>query len=139
MVEAGRYLPGAIGYVAWDFTKQNRLTYIAMTNAAGNVVQPGVESFKAAAASADWSGSLSQLLTNQPGKDAWPVMGATYVLLHVSAGKPGQDAATLKFFDWAFKNGAKMAADLDYVPLPDSLVTQIRNTWKTQIKGVPAT
>lgn len=123
------YLPGAIGYVAWDFTKQNRLTYIAMTNAAGNVVQPGVESFKAAAASADWSGSLSQLLTNQPGKDAWPVMGATYVLLHVSAGKPGQDAATLKFFDWAFNHGGPTVQALDYIPLPDMVVTKIRAQW----------
>lgn len=121
------YLPGAIGYVAWDFTKQNRLKYLAMTNAAGNVVQPSVATFKAAAASADWSVSLSQLLTNQPGKDAWPIMGATYVLLPATPGKPGHDEATLKFFEWALSHGGPTVDALDYVPLPDPVVTKIRS------------
>lgn len=121
------YLPGAIGYVAWDFTKQNRLKYLAMTNAAGNVVEPSAATFKAAAASADWSGSLSQLLTNQPGKDAWPVMGATYVLLPATPDKPGHDVATLKFFEWALSHGGPAVDALDYVPLPDLVVTKIRS------------
>lgn len=123
------YLPGAIGYVAWDFSKQNRLTYTALTNAAGNVVQPGTATFKAAAASADWSGSLSQMLTNQPGKDAWPVMGATYVLLHIAPDSQGHEAATLKFFEWVFSHGADTVNALDYVPLPDLVVTKIRSQW----------
>jgi phosphate transport system substrate-binding protein len=74
-------LPGAIGYVAWDFTKRHRMSYIAMENASGVAVQPGPQTFKAAAASADWSKSLVPILTNEPGKDAWPVVGATFVLL----------------------------------------------------------
>lgn len=123
------YLPGAIGYVAWDFTKQNRLKYLAMTNAAGNVVQPSVATFKAAAASADWSVSLSQLLTNQPGEDAWPIMGATYVLLPATPDKPGHDEATLKFFEWALSHGGPTVDALDYVPLPDLVVTKIRSQW----------
>ncbi|SEJ81196.1 phosphate ABC transporter substrate-binding protein PstS [Paraburkholderia diazotrophica] len=123
------YLPGAIGYVAWDFTKQNHLTYTAMTNAAGNVVQPGVATFKAAVASADWSGSLYQLLTNQPGKDAWPVMGATYVLLHQTPDKPGHDGATLKFFDWAFNHGGQTVDTLDYIQLPELVLAKIRAQW----------
>jgi phosphate transport system substrate-binding protein len=123
------YLPGAIGYVAWDFTKQNRLKYLALTNAAGNVVEPSVESFKAAVAAADWSGSLSQLLTNQPGKDAWPVMGATYVLFPATPNKPGHDEATLKFFDWALSHGGPTVNALDYIPLPDLVVTKIRSQW----------
>ncbi|MPW06481.1 phosphate ABC transporter substrate-binding protein PstS [Paraburkholderia sp. CNPSo 3155] len=123
------YLPGAIGYVAWDFTKQNRLKYVAMTNAAGNVVQPSGVTFKAAAASADWSGSLSQLLTNQPGKDAWPVMGATYVLLPATPNQPGHDEATLKFFEWALSHGGPTVNALDYIPLPDLVVTKIRSQW----------
>jgi phosphate transport system substrate-binding protein len=123
------YLPGAIGYVAWDFTKQNHLTYTAMTNAAGNIVKPGVETFKAAADGADWSGSLDQLLTNQPGKDAWPLMGATYVLLHESPDKPGQDEATLKFFEWALNHGGDSVNALDYIPLPEPVVTRIRAQW----------
>jgi phosphate transport system substrate-binding protein len=123
------YLPGAIGYVAWDFTKQNRLTYTSLTNVAGYVVEPSVATFKAAAANADWSGSLSQLLTNQPGKDAWPLMGATYILLHAVPDKPGQDAATLKFFEWAFSHGGPTVDALDYIPLPDLVVTKVRAQW----------
>jgi phosphate transport system substrate-binding protein len=123
------YLPGAIGYVAWDFTKQNRLTYVALVNAAGSVVEPGVATFKAAAASADWSGSLYQLLTNQPGKDAWPVMGATYVLLHDTPDEQGHNGATLKFFEWALSHGGETVNALDYIPLPEPVVTKIRSRW----------
>jgi phosphate transport system substrate-binding protein len=123
------YLPGAIGYIAWDFTKQNHLTYLAMTNASGNVIQPSAAAFKAAAASADWSGSLFHQLTNQPGKDAWPVMGATYVLVHPAPDNTGHDAATMKFFDWAFNHGGPTIQALDYVPLPDPVVAKIRAQW----------
>ncbi|CAB3756463.1 phosphate ABC transporter substrate-binding protein PstS [Paraburkholderia humisilvae] len=129
------YLPGAIGFVAWDFTKQNRLTYTAMTNAAGYVVQPSVAAFKAAAASADWSASLGHLLTNQPGKDAWPVMGATYVLLRAVPDKPVQDEATLRFFEWAFSHGGGTADALDYVALPDLVVAKIRSQWAVNVSG----
>lgn len=124
------YLPGAIGYVAWDFTKQNRLTYTAMTNPAGYIVQPSVHTFEAAAVNADWSSSLYQLLTNQPGKDAWPVMGATYVLLRATPDKPGRDEETRKFFDWAFSHGGQTVQALDYIPLPDSVVMRIRSQWR---------
>jgi phosphate transport system substrate-binding protein len=123
------YLPGAIGYIAWDFTKQNHLTYAAMTNAAGVIVEPSVQSFSAAAAGADWTHSLDPLLTNQPGKDAWPVMGATYVLLPATLDNPGRDKETLKFFDWAFVHGAQTIQELDYIPLPQSVVTKIRSQW----------
>jgi phosphate transport system substrate-binding protein len=129
------YLPGAIGYIAWDFTKQNRLTYAAMTNAAGNVVQPGMATFNAAASNADWSGSLFPLLTNEPGKEAWPLMGATYVLLHTTPDKPGQDAVTLKFFDWAFSHGEGTVQALDYIPLPGAVVTKIRAQWTAGAGG----
>ena len=127
------YLPGAIGYVAWDFTKQNHLTYTAMTNSAGAIVEPGPATFNAAAANADWSGSLAPLLTNQPGKDAWPVVGATYVLLRVVPGSPERAAQTLKFFDWAFTHGAPTIQALDYVPLPGSVVARIRSQWHDNI------
>lgn len=123
------YLPGAIGYIAWDFTKQNHLTYTAMTNAAGVVVEPSVQTFSAAAANADWSSSLFQVLTNQPGKDAWPVMGATYVLLQATPDHSARSAETLKFFDWAFTHGAPTIQALDYIPLPPVVVTKIRAQW----------
>ncbi|MBK5052261.1 phosphate ABC transporter substrate-binding protein PstS, partial [Burkholderia sp. R-70006] len=135
-------VPGAIGYVAWDFTKQNHMAYTAMKNASGAVVQPGASTFRAAAAGADWSKTFSQILTNEPGKDAWPVVGATFVLLHATQDKADHGAETLKFFDWAFTNGNKVAEDLDYIPLPESAVAEIRSQWGVNTKdsvGKPVT
>ncbi|WP_236066702.1 phosphate ABC transporter substrate-binding protein PstS [Paraburkholderia haematera] len=132
------YLPGAIGYVAWDFTRQNHMTYTAMKNASGASVEPGVQTFNAAAAGADWSRSLSQILTNQPGNDAWPVTGATYVLLRTSQDKPDHSEDTLKFFDWAFRNATQTVKDLDYIPLPDPVVTEIRSQWRVNLGGEAA-
>ncbi|WP_442793685.1 phosphate ABC transporter substrate-binding protein PstS [Paraburkholderia sp. ZP32-5] len=121
------YLPGAIGYVAWDFTKQNHLTYTAMTNATGAIVQPDTATFNAAAASADWSGSLYQFLTNQPGKDAWPVMGATYAVVLAKPDNVQHLQQTLKFFDWALMHGQSFSQALDYSPLPNPVVAKIRS------------
>jgi phosphate transport system substrate-binding protein len=129
-----RYLPGAIGYVAWDFTKHNHLAFAAMRNASGTVVQPGPNTFKAACADVDWSRSFYQILTNQPGNDAWPVVGATFVLVHTAQERPEHDNETLKFFNWALNNGRQSAQDLDYVPLPDSAVAAIRLQWNSRIK-----
>src|SRR6516165_5009686 len=131
---------GAIGYVEYAFAKQNKMAYTNLINSAGKKVTPDAESFQAAAASADWAHAPGYhlILTNQPGDKSWPITGASFILVYGSPPDPAATGAALKFFDWAFKNGAKMAADLDYVPLPDSLVSQVRNTWKTQIKGVPA-
>jgi len=127
-------LPGAIGYVEWAYAKQNHMTYAAMKNSTGAVVEPKTETFKAAAAGADWSKSFYQILTNEPGKDAWPIVGATFVLLHTAQDKPAQGTETLKFFDWAFKNGTQAANDLDYISLPDSVTAEIRTKWKAQVK-----
>src|ERR1700739_1820591 len=101
-----------------------------MKNAAGTGVTPKPDTFKAAAAGADWSKSFYQILTNEPGKDAWPVVGATFVLVHTTQDKPAEGTETLKFFDWAFKNGGQAASDLDYISLPDSVVSQIRSQWE---------
>ena len=127
-------LPGAIGYVEWAYTKQNHMTYTAMKNASGAVVQPSPETFKAAAVGADWKTSFYQILTNEPGKDAWPVVGATFVLVHTTQDKPDHGKETLKFFDWAFKNGSQAADALDYISLPDAVVTEIRSQWQTKVK-----
>ncbi|WP_322070941.1 phosphate ABC transporter substrate-binding protein PstS [Paraburkholderia bannensis] len=127
------YLPGAIGYVAWDFTKQNHLTYVAMTNVAGAIVQPGPPSFNAAVASANWASSLAPILTNQPDHDAWPVVGATYVLLHAAPDGSGRGDETLKFFDWAFTHGAAALRTLDYVSLPETVVSRIRAQWPDMV------
>ncbi|SAK63672.1 ABC phosphate transporter, periplasmic ligand binding protein [Caballeronia hypogeia] len=127
-------LPGAIGYVEWAYAKQNKMTYVGMKNSAGMVVEPKTDTFKAAAAGADWSKSFYQILTDEPGKNAWPIVGATFVLLHATQDKPAQGTETLKFFDWAFKNGGQAASDLDYISLPDSVVAEIKTQWKAKVK-----
>ena len=127
-------LPGAIGYVEWAYAKQNKMVYVDLKNSAGNVVEPKTETFKAAAAGADWSKSFYQILTNEPGKDAWPIVGATFVLLHTTQDKAPQGTETLKFFDWAFKNGSGAADSLDYISLPESVVTEIKSQWKEKVK-----
>lgn len=127
-------LPGSIGYVEWTYAKQNHMTYTALKNPAGTVVEPKTETFKAAAAGANWKKSFYQILTNQPGKQAWPVVGATFVLLHAAQDKPEQGKETLKFFDWAFKNGTQAANELDYISLPESVISEIRMQWKSKVK-----
>jgi phosphate transport system substrate-binding protein len=127
-------LPGAIGYVEWAYAKQNHMVYTAMKNESGAVVQPTTETFKAAAAGADWKKSFYQILTNEPGKEAWPVVGATFVLLHTAQDKPEQGKETLKFFDWAFQNGTPAADSLDYISLPQSVVSEIKSQWKEKVK-----
>ena len=127
-------LPNSIGYVEYAYVKQNKMTYAQMQNAAGQFVAPDDDTFKAAAAGADWSKSFNQLLTNQPGAKSWPITGATFILMHKVQDKPAEAATALKFFDWAYKNGDKTAADLDYVPMPASVKTQIERLWATSIK-----
>jgi len=122
-------LPNSIGYVEYSYVKQNKMTYAVMENAAGTFVKPDEEAFKAAAAGADWNKSFYQVLTNQPGKGAWPISGATFILMHAKQDKPANAAEVLKFFNWAYTNGSKMAADLDYVPLPASVVGVIQKSW----------
>ena len=122
-------LPTSIGYLEYAYIKQNKLTFAQVKNAAGNFVSPEDAAFKAAAAGADWAKSFYQILTEQPGKDAWPITGATFILMHKSQDKPAQAAATLKFFEWAYKNGDKTADDLDYVPMPVNVKSSIEKSW----------
>ncbi|MDM0035336.1 phosphate ABC transporter substrate-binding protein PstS [Variovorax sp. J22P271] len=122
-------LPNSIGYVEYAYVKQNKMTYAQMQNAAGHFVSPDDDAFKAAAAGADWSKTFYQVLTDQQGKDAWPITGATFILMHKSQEKPAQATTTLKFFDWAYKNGDKTAGDLDYVPMPDKVKGAIATAW----------
>jgi len=122
-------LPNSIGYVEYAYVKQSKMTYAQMQNSAGNFVAPDDTAFKAAAAGAEWSKSFYQILTNQPGKDAWPITGATFILMYKNQDKPGEAAAALKFFDWAYKNGDKTAEELDYVPMPAVVKTQIEKAW----------
>jgi phosphate transport system substrate-binding protein len=122
-------LPNSLGYVEYSYVKQNKLSYAIVQNAAGNYVKPEDDTFKAAAAGADWSKSFYQILTNQPGKDAWPISGATFILMHTKQDKPASATEVLKFFSWAYKNGEKSAADLDYVPMPKPVIAAIEKAW----------
>ena len=126
-------LPNAIGYVEYAYVKQSQMTYALMRNAAGEFVAPDADSFKAAAAGADWNKTFYQVLTDQPGKKAWPITGATFVLMHVAQENPARAASVLKFFDWGFRQGNPTAEALDYVTMPDSVKEQIRKSW-SQVK-----
>jgi len=128
-------LPNSIGYVEYAYAKQNKMSYVQVRNQAGVFVSPDDTTFKAAAASAEWSKSFNQVLTDQPGKDAWPITGATFIMMHVKQDKPQQAAAALKFFDWAYSNGDKMADELDYVPMPDAVEGIIRTQWRKITDG----
>ncbi len=122
-------LPNSIGYVEYAYVKQNKMTYTQLQNQAGTFVSPDADNFQAAAAGADWSKTFYQILTDQPGKASWPITGATFIMMHKSQDKPGQATNSLKFFDWAFVTGDKMAAELEYVPLPDAVKALIRKQW----------
>jgi phosphate transport system substrate-binding protein len=122
-------LPNSIGYVEYAYAKQNKMSYVLLRNQAGAFATPDDENFRAAAAGAEWSKTFYQILTEQPGKDSWPITGATFILMYKSAEKPASATASLKFFDWAYQNGDKMASELEYVPLPASVKDLVRKQW----------
>ena len=122
-------LPNSIGYVEYAYVKQNKMSFAQMQNTTGAFVSPNDDTFKAAAAGADWIKSFYQILTNQPGKDSWPITGATFIMMHKAQDKPGQATASLNFFNWAYQNGDKSADDLDYVPMPAVVKTAITKSW----------
>jgi len=123
---------GAIGYVEYAYAKQNKLAYGQLQNKAGKFVSPDDETFKAAAANADWNSvpGMGVVLTDQNGDKAWPITGASFILIHAKQDKPDSAKEVLKFFDWSFRNGQRMAAELDYVPMPEPVVKQIQAAWK---------
>src|SRR5215470_7154345 len=129
-------IKGSIGYVEYAYAKKNKMTFTALQNKDGAYLLPDDTKFQAAAAYADWKNApgFYQILTYQPGKDSWPITGASFILMQKMQDKPANAQEVLKFFDWSFKNGQKMAEELDYVPLPSGLVAQISDAWKKEIK-----
>jgi phosphate transport system substrate-binding protein len=127
-------LPNSIGYVEYAYAKQNKMSYVQMRNKDGAFVQPTDTAFMAAAAGADWSKSFYQILTEQPGKDSWPLTGATFILMYKQQDKPVNASNSLKFFDWAYANGDKTADELDYVPLPATVKDLVRKEWANNLK-----
>jgi phosphate transport system substrate-binding protein len=132
---------GAIGYVEYAYVKQNKMTFMKMVNRDGKAVEPGSEAVQAAAAGADWAGTpgMAVIITNQPGANSWPMAAATFIVMYKQAQDPAASAAALKFFDWAYNKGSKMAEELDYVPMPAPVVSQIRKIWTEQVKAANGT
>jgi phosphate transport system substrate-binding protein len=127
---------GAIGYVEYAYALQNKLVHTRLVNHDGATLEPGSKVFQAAAASADWKSApgFYLILTDQPGKESWPITGATFILMHKKQEHPDNAKEVLAFFDWAYKNGGQLAQSLDYVPMPANAVAIFEDSWK-QIVG----
>jgi phosphate transport system substrate-binding protein len=128
---------GSIGYVEYAYALQNKLTYAKMVNKAGKTVAPTSASFQAAASGADWSSKpgFGVILANQSGDESWPMTAGTWILMYKQPEDPAASAEALKFFDWAYKNGGKMAEELDYVPMPANVIADVEKMWAADIKG----
>jgi phosphate transport system substrate-binding protein len=128
---------GSIGYVEYAYALQNKLTHAKMVNKAGKTVAPTSASFQAAASGADWSSKpgFGVILANQAGDESWPMTAGTWILMYKQPEDPVASAEALKFFDWAYKNGGKMAEELDYVPMPANVVADVEKMWAADIKG----
>ena len=126
----------SIGYVEYAYAKQNKMTYTKMVNKDGKTVEPTSATFAAAASHADWLSvpGFGVILANQAGDDSWPMTAATWILVYKQPKTPADTAEALKFFAWAYKNGGKMAEELDYVPMPDAVVTDVEKMWSADIK-----
>ncbi|MGX2968261.1 phosphate ABC transporter substrate-binding protein PstS [Ursidibacter sp. B-7004-1] len=131
-----KQLKYSIGYVEYAYAKQNQLSWVALQNADGHFVQPSRETFAAAAANAKWDSEagMGVILTNEAGEQSWPITAASFILIHKNSEKPEQTKSVFKFFEWAFQNGKESASELDYVPLPDNVVEQIKTHWKNEVK-----
>ncbi len=129
-------IKGSIGYVEWAYSKKNKLAHTQLKNRDGNFLQPDDDAFKAAAANADWvkAPGFGVVLTDQSGKNAWPITGVTYAIVHKSQADAAKGKEVLKFFDYAFKSGDAAAAELDYVPMPDSVTKLVETAWKNNVK-----
>jgi phosphate transport system substrate-binding protein len=127
---------GSIGYVEYAYAKQNKLAFTKMVNKAGDTVSPTSEAFQAAAANADWKSQpgYGVILANQPGDKSWPMTAATWILIHKQPQDPAAAAEALKFFAWSYAKGVKMAEELDYVPMPANVVTDVQHMWASDIK-----
>jgi len=134
-------IKGSIGYVEYAYAKQNNMNSVVMQNREGEFVEPGLATFQAAAKYADWAKApgFYEILTNEPGKDSWPIAAATFILMHKSQDKPANAKEVLKFFNYGFTEGDKMAESLDYVPLPDTTVKLIQKHWNNSIKDKSGT
>jgi len=131
-----KQIKGGIGYVEWAYAKKNKLSHTQLRNKEGVDLQPSDDVFKAAAANAEWTKApgFGVVLTDGAGKQSWPITGVSYILMHKTQADANKGQEVVKFFDWSFKNGAPAAAELDYVPMPASVVKQVQDAWKANLK-----
>jgi phosphate transport system substrate-binding protein len=129
-------IKGSIGYVEWAYAKKNKMSHTQLKNKDGNFMQPDDEFFKAAAANAEWTKTpgFGVVLTDQAGKNSWPITGVSFILMHKVQADAAKGKEVIKFFDWAFKGGANAAVELDYVPLPASVIKLVQDSWKANLK-----
>jgi phosphate transport system substrate-binding protein len=129
-------MKGTIGYVEWAFAKKNKIAHTQIKNRDGVFMQPDDDAFKAAAASADWAKTpgFGIVLTDQAGKNSWPITGVSYILMHKAQADAAKGKEVLKFFEWSYKNGDAAATELDYVPMPDSVSKLVADAWKANLK-----
>jgi phosphate transport system substrate-binding protein len=129
-------IKGAIGYVEWAYAKKNKMSHTQLKNKDGVFLQPDDDAFKAAAAGAEWTKTpgFAIVLTDAAGKASWPITGVSYILMHKSQADGAKGKEVLKFFDWSFKNGTAAAAELDYVPMPESVTKLVDAAWKSNLK-----
>jgi phosphate transport system substrate-binding protein len=129
-------ITGSIGYVEYAYAKENKLASAKLINRDGKAVVPTVSAFAAAAGNADWEGKpgFGVILSNAAGAASWPIAGASFILMHKRPDDPTAAGAVLKFFDWAYAKGGKMAEELDYVPMPPKVVDAVRRLWASEIK-----
>lgn len=131
-----KQIDGGIGYVEFAYALQNKLVWTQLASSTGKFLKPTTATFMAAAANAEWQKTQNfyLLLTNQPGDRSWPITGATFILMYKTQDKPEVAAEVLKFFDWAYHNGGKLAEQLDYIPMPANVIKLVEQTWEKEIK-----
>ncbi len=129
-------IKGSIGYVEWAYAKKNKMSHTQLKNKDGVFLQPDDDNFKAAAANAEWTKTpgFAVVLTDAAGKTSWPITGVSYILMHKAQADAAKGKEVLKFFDWAYKNGAPAAAELDYVPMPANVTKLVEDSWKANLK-----
>jgi len=132
-----KQIDGGIGYVEYAYALQNKLVWTELATSTGKFLKPTTANFMAAASNAEWEKTQDfyLLLTDQPGDTSWPITGATFILMYKSQDKPDVAAEVLKFFDWAYHNGGKLAEELDYIPMPANVVKLVEQTWEKEIKS----
>lgn len=130
-------ISGSIGYVEYTYVLQNNMTYTLVQNKKGEFVKPDAKSFQAAVADTSWANlkDFYIILTDQPARNAWPIIGVTFVLMHEIQKDPETAKRTLDFFSWSYRSGIEQANELGYVHMPESVVEMIHKEWKEKIKG----